>query len=621
VTYPAGSEPEFALNNQNVPSRLSRFVPPTLGILAALTIFALSLGTYCLHYFPFEDDFSLIRYSTAQNSPAPATWITRGFTEYFANDPQCVTRNFGFDRPVANATFYLESLFYRSAEGPLLLATNFLSWIVSAWFVYGIARRLGAGRWFASAGILLYALSPCWYRGLIHASFRNNGLAACFLLAATYLLLEKNAVRSWLRLVVAGVLIALAAGSHEQGFTSLPVFVVGIAWFSFKAEGRWRTGRIALAILAIAAPSLLMLSGFRLMNPAYGASYVTTGFLSSLNQSRHLAAFGIHNTLLIVIIKLAIRIVGALISALGAFTPLGADNMAQLSPYIGIVVFVLTGVASVAIMKRFPGQVLPVAALVLFAVGRSIGIPSAEPRFMHMEVAWGIIMLTCALSAGFASGNRTALVAGGLAALGLLAFNVVSYNATILMRHSILLRRNEVDREAFHRIRSAATKYPSAQAILANDQAGLWSARSMLELAGFKKENIEILPSIIDSPSTDVLRNVAACPVSTQVLRFVSTLQVHLDYPAGCTIATFGRDISCEVKRYQMAGRPYAATWAAFLQQPENEQLFPPPLIHDLPIQSGRPLVVIAWRDRLSVPDVTALPNENGLALDNEVIR
>src|ERR1700723_3873377 len=151
-----------ALNNQNVSSRLSKFAPPAISILAALVIFALSLGTYYRHYFPYEDDFSLIRYSAAQNSPAPVTWITKGFSEYFANDPQCATRYFGFDRPVANATFYLESLLYRSAEGPLLLMTNVLCWIVSAWFIYGIARRLGASRWFASLGILLYALSPCW---------------------------------------------------------------------------------------------------------------------------------------------------------------------------------------------------------------------------------------------------------------------------------------------------------------------------------------------------------------------------------------------------------------------------------------------------------------------------
>ncbi len=82
LTPQAGSECEPVLNNQNVSSRLSKFAPPAISILAALVIFALSLGTYCLHYFPYEDDFSLIRYSAAQNSPSPVTWITKGFSEY-----------------------------------------------------------------------------------------------------------------------------------------------------------------------------------------------------------------------------------------------------------------------------------------------------------------------------------------------------------------------------------------------------------------------------------------------------------------------------------------------------------------------------------------------------------
>ncbi len=579
-------------------------------------VFALSLGNYCLHYFPYEDDFSLIRYSAAQNSPAPVTWITRGFSEYFANDPQCATHFFGFDRPVANATFYIESLLYRSAEGPLLLLTNVLCWILSILLIYAIARRLGASPGIASGGILLFALSPCWYRDLIHASFRNNGLAACFLLAASYVLLKENAVRSWWRLLLAGLLIALAAGSHEQGFTSLPVFAVGVAWLSFKTEAKWRWGRMVLAIAAVVTPSLMMLACFRLMNPMYGSSYVTASFMDSLTQSRHLTSLGIHSPALIGIIKLTVRVLGALISALSAFTPLGGENMAQMSPYLGIVIFALAIVASLAIRKRFPGQMLPVAALILYAAGRSFGIPSAEPRFMHMEVAWGIIALVCALSAGFASANRTAIIAGTAAALALLAFDVVSYNQTILMRRSVLQRRNEVDREAFYRIKALASKYPGARVILVNDQAGIESSRPMLVLAGLKNNRLEILPTIVNVSSVDTLREVRACPVGTAFLLLPATLQIHLDYPAGCAVYFFGRDMGCIAAGYRLAGRLHSADWAAFLQQPEKQGLYPSPLIHDVPIHPGEPLVVIVWRDRLSVPDVTALPNESAVPLD-----
>jgi hypothetical protein len=611
-----GNEHELLVDNQNESSRFLRFAPGAIGILMTMLIFALSLGTYYIHYFPYEDDFSLIRYSAAQNSPAPSTWITKGFAKYFANDPNCITGAFGFVRPVANTTIYLESLLHRPAEGPLLLTTNVLCWLISGWLIYGIARRLGASRWIASSGILLYTLSPCWYRDLIHSSFRNNGLAACFLLGAFYVLLKEQAVRSWARLSIAGVLIALAAGSHEQGLTSLPIFVLGIAWLSYEAEGSWRPRQMAAAITAVVAPSLLMIGCFRLLNPAYGSSYVTAGFLDSLSTSKRLTSLGIHNSLLIEALKLLVRVFGAMIGAMTAFTPLGSENMVKLNPFIGMIIFVLTGAASIAVLKRVPRQMLPVAALLLYAVGRSIGIPSAEPRFMLMEVAWGIIALVCALSTGFASGNRIAIFTGVAAALGLLAFDVVSYNATILRYHTILLRREEVDRDAFHRIVSAAAKYPDAQVILVNDQAAMWSARAMLELAGFKSGRFEILPTINNATSTDVLRNFAACPVGSQLLRLPTVLEVRLVYPAGCGISTFGRDMTCTATRYQEAGQPDAAAWSARLEQIRNRATYyPPPLIDNVPIQPGSPLVVIAWRDRLSVPDVTVLPKQSGLPL------
>jgi hypothetical protein len=188
------------LDNQSAQSRFFRYAPQVVSLLVVLVVFIFSLGTYSLRYFPYEDDFALIRYSAVQNSPSPITWITQGFTKYFANDPNDPTTSFGFARPVVNLTYYLESLLHPLAEGPLLLFTNVLCWLISGCLLYGIARRLGASSWIASSGILLYLMSPCWYRDLIHSSFRTNGVATCFILAATYMLLDEHAVRLWTRL-------------------------------------------------------------------------------------------------------------------------------------------------------------------------------------------------------------------------------------------------------------------------------------------------------------------------------------------------------------------------------------------------------------------------------------
>jgi hypothetical protein len=605
------------LDNQNAPSRLLRYAPPVVSVLAALGIFAFSLGTYWIRYFPYEDDFALIRYSAAQNSPSPITWITQGFTKYFANDPNCPTNSFGFARPVVNLTYYLESLLHPLAEGPLLLLTNVLCWLISGCLLYGIARRLGASRWIASSGILLYLMSPCWYRGLIHSSFRTNGVATCFILVATYVLLDEHAVRSWARLWFAGGLVALAAGSHEQALTSLPVFALGITWLSLKTEGEtWR--RTTLTIAAFVAPSLLLVSCFHIMNPMYGTGYASAGLLGELSKSDRLASVGIHSPLLIGIIKFPIRVFSTIIGTLAAFTPLGTENMAKLSPHLGVIIFALTGAASLATLKRDPRQKLAVVAFLLFALGRNFGMPSTDARFSQMECAWGVIVLVCALSAGFTSRNKIAITTGALAAIGLLAFDLYSYNATIVQRHSILISREEVDREAFRRMSSTAAKFPDAKVVLSNDQAGMWAARAMLELAGFKNEDFEILPTINNYPSADVLPDWLACPVNTQTSRLPKSLEVSLFYPSRCSVSTFGRDNACAAEHYGIEGQSYASAWSACLANTFNRGPCPQLIIDKVPIQAGRSLALIAWGNRLSIPDIRILSNESGLPLDNQ---
>jgi hypothetical protein len=601
---------ELAVDNQNVPSRWLRFAPPVVSVLAALVISGFSLGTYCLRYFPYEDDFALMRYSAAQNSPSPITWITRGFTKYFANDPNCATNSFGFARPVVNLTYYLESLLHPLADGPLLLLTNVLCWLISGSLLYGIARRLGASRWIASLGILLYLMSPCWYRGLIHSSFRTNGVATCFILVATYVLLDEHAVCSWARLWLAGVLVALAAGSHEQALTSLPVFVLGIAWLGLKIEGEtWRRG--ALTIAAFVAPSLLLVSCLHVMNPMYGMSYASAGLFGELGKSGgRLTSLGIHSPLLIGIIKFPIRLLSTIIGTLDAFTPLGTENMAKLSPHIGVIIFALAGAASLATLKQYPRQKLAVVAFLLFALGRNFGMRTADARFTQMECAWGVIALVCALSAGFASRNKIAITTGALAAIGLLAFDLYSYNATIVQRHSILISRDEVDRDAFHRMSSTAAKFPDAKVVLSNDQAGMWAARAMLELAGFKNEDFEILPTINNYPSADVLPDWLACPVTTQTSRLPTSLEVSLFYPSLCSVSTFGRDNACAAKHYGIEGQPYASAWSACLANTFNRGPCPQLIVDDVPIQADRPLVLIAWSNRLSIPDIRILSNK-----------
>lgn len=201
---------------------------------------------------------------------------------------------------------------------------------------------------------------------------------------------------------------------------------------------------------------------------------------------------------------------------------------------------------------------------------------------------------------------------------GVLVFNLVSYNATIVHRQAILLRREESDRAAFERIHAAATKYPGAEVVLVNDQEGMWSGRAMLQEAGFDSRNLEILPTIGNYPSTDVLRDVNACPVTTDVSRNADTINLRLSYRSGCSVATFGRDLGCDARNYRLNGRINAAAWSTYLLQTADNQ-WPPPLIHEVPVQADKPLVVIAWRQPLTVPEVITAPTESVWPADRHI--
>ena len=351
----------------------------------------------------------------------------------------------------------------------------------------------------------------------------------------------------------------------------------------------------------------------------YGVSYATTGFFDSLRQSDRLAAMGIHSSLLTAIIKLPARLLGAAMATLEAFTPAGVDHMAEPATIIGALIFVLAATAVIAGRRDRSAQIFPAVIFLLYTLGRSIAMPTADARFMQMEVAWGVILLMCALSAGLASRNRTAAVAAAFAAIGVLGFNVVSYSHTIIARHAILSRREEVDRDAFRQLRTAAVQHPGARVVLINDQAGMWAARAMLQLAGFEDRDFEILPTIDNWPSTDVVHDFAKCAVNARLHPLPAAVEIDVDYPMGCSASVFGRSLECTVARYRADHRTSAMAWAECLQDRNNLPACGSPLVHELPRELGRSLLVIVWHRRLSVPGTWAF-SESDLPLGEDVV-
>jgi len=256
-----------------------------LVLVGAAALYAVPLHSYWLHYFPYEDDFALLRYSAGASPGGAAAWFTSGYSSYFHNSPSCPANLWGFARPLVNITYYLESLILGTGGYSVYLLTNLAVFLASIWLLLSMARALQLGLRMGATLALIYAASPVWYRILLHSSFRPNGLCTLFMLSGIRLLLphavqppERTPVR---RQLAAGLCGLAAVMSHEQGYSVLPMLV---ALLLFSARGRGLREGIRgsmIGTLRVAGPSLLYVAAMKVVNPAFGHNYA----LSSLSGS------------------------------------------------------------------------------------------------------------------------------------------------------------------------------------------------------------------------------------------------------------------------------------------------------------------------------------------------
>ncbi len=576
-----------------------RFLSPP-AVTAAITllfVFGLvyaALGTYWSSYFPYEDDYSLLHFSAREAGASPVAWVTRGFTEYFQNDPACPLPAWGYVRPLVNLTHYLESFLGPRPEGFRLMLTNIVCWLASVGLVFALARRLGAAPWESSVAAVLFGLSPCWYRNLLHSSFRNNGLAAVWMLGALLVLLHPRARVRPLCLLVAGVAGALAAASHEQGLSNLPVIAALILYSELRCAVQFRKKirNIAAGVALTCLPTILLVTLFRFLNADYGNCYGAANLVGAAESGGTLA-------------WLATLVMRGFLSAAGvplAFTPSGADNLLSVSPLFRFIVCFPSCAAAAALVERSPSVLLATCLTALYAFGRLFA-RAPEPRFTHLEVAWSILLVVCAFSDARRLKLRRGVVTAAAAAAAILMFNLAGFYATVLDHRSDLLSRNEADRQAFAQIRSALELHPRGRIILINELPARWSARFMLEMAGAHSRTLEILPTISESPdSQDFAHDYSSCPVESVIERSAQGHLVRLSHPReGCYAGVFGRDLNCTLDRFRRGRLPSNAQWAECILAGACRTT---PIIHQVRAAPEEELLFIAWRSRLEPPKI-----------------
>lgn len=563
----------------------------SVAVLLAFAIFAIPLGSYWLKYFPYEDDFSLLLFSARQHHPDLSKWVTEGYSRYFENDPACFERAWGFVRPFTNATHYLESWFAPSDYGLHLMITNILCFLISTGMVYIVARRLGAGTFESGIVVLVFAISPCWYRGLYHSTFRNNPLVALWSLAAFALILSRPAGRRWwVKWLAAGIVNAFCVATHDQGILTVAGTLVAGAYAGFNRSSNRQIGRAVIAAALLTLPPAIVLTAFRIASNTFGHNYVTHG-LSYWNFPglRTSAEVALHS---------AVKRVVTL------FAPATADNPLAVSAVAAGALILIPLVTAVGILFRKDRGIQFAAAMtLLFAIPSAVVVVD-EPRFRIMDSLWGMVLIACTLTAARRFHHKSVQLCAAISLSGVLVFNVVSYATNVVGRSALWTTRNEVDRTSFLSIQRAIASDPRARMVLVNEQMGTWAARSMLTMAGAGDRQIEILPTIAREITTDFLPGKPDCGVITSFDRSPLGVDVRMRYSSRCKPMLFGIDRDCLADRYQAAGLAGNEAWARCVTALE----YCSPIRHEVRLQPGESAWLLIWDSRFEPVRVVHWP-------------
>ena len=155
-------------------------------------------------YFPAGDEFSLVVSSTRFFHPHIGEWFSHGFSGYFSPYPDLSLPNSNFLRPVANITYFLDSVVF-GRHWSYYLWGNYLiemALVVTVWYLARICFRLPA-----PVSLLITisaALSQAFsYQAIFRPSFAFDLLGALWALLALLSLLRQHWLLAWLFVLLA----------------------------------------------------------------------------------------------------------------------------------------------------------------------------------------------------------------------------------------------------------------------------------------------------------------------------------------------------------------------------------------------------------------------------------
>lgn len=277
------------------------------GILVALLFFVAQVLYWAVRirpaYFPAGDEFALLVSSTRFFHPDAGDWFRHGFSGYFCPYPDLSLPYSNFLRPLANLTYYLESLVFGRHWGEYLLGTYGIEavLVLTVWYLARICLRLPL---FVSLLVTVSAVfSPAWgYQAIFRPSFAFDLLGALWALLALAALSRRRWWLAWF-----GVFLAVL--TKESAYYVAPAACVA-AWFLLRGmRPAGRLSRTAVYLVPLLFAVLLRKldfpggQGAYVLNEAAGGSPVKKLLLACthwpymLPGEQHIFAFSAHNIL------------------------------------------------------------------------------------------------------------------------------------------------------------------------------------------------------------------------------------------------------------------------------------------------------------------------------------
>ena len=130
-------------------------------------------------YFPYGDEFALIVNSTRPFHASVLPWLREGYSHYLVAYPEWAVPSTNFLRPVANATYYLNSMVFGTHWSCYLLLTYIIHAGIGTISLLIAWDRLRLPLWYGIASVLLCLISPAFgWETMFSPAFAFDLLAA-----------------------------------------------------------------------------------------------------------------------------------------------------------------------------------------------------------------------------------------------------------------------------------------------------------------------------------------------------------------------------------------------------------------------------------------------------------